>query len=360
MPNTVWGELVKSILDAAARADFNIEALLTAINLDPTLLEDIDTQVPQEKLAALWQELTNSSGEESIGLYLAEFARPTNVFIYICASSPNFSEALSQLVHYNQLIFEAREFTLETNGELTRITHTIPSSFRSFYPYYQWFSAMTVLHGRRMTGRDLIPQEVSFQYQQPADLSAYRRLFRAPLKFDQPVNEIVFDTRQLQKTLLRSDLGLFTTLDRYAEELLARLPQTGSIVDHVRQSLSVGLRGRQVGLEAIARTLEVEPRTLQRQLREAGTSYQAILDEMQRELSIYYLKEEQIAVYEVAFLLGFSEVSAFNRAFKRWTGQTPSELRQLERSNHAELAAKFQQNKQRRSKLSERMADGRE
>ncbi len=93
---------------------------------------------------------------------------------------------------------------------------------------------------------------------------------------------------------------------------------------------------------------------------EAGTSYQAILDEMQRELSIYYLKEEQIAVYEVAFLLGFSEASAFNRAFKRWTGQTPSEFRQLERLNHAELAAKFQQNKQRLSKLSERMADGRE
>ncbi len=151
--------------------------------------------------------------------------------------------------------------------------------------------------------------------------------------------------------MLRSDPGLCVILDRYAEELLAKLPQTNSIVDRVRQELSVGLRGGQVRLEAIAHTLEVEPRTLQRKLREAGISYQELLDEMRRELSIHYLKEEHISVYEVAFLLGFAETSAFHRAFKRWTGKTPSEFRRLDRLNHAEFKAKFQQNKQRRQKL---------
>jgi AraC-like DNA-binding protein len=360
MPNTVWGQLVKIILDAAASANFNVEALLTAVELDSALLEDIDARFPQEKLAALWQELVRSSGEESIGLYLAELARPATVINYACASSPNFSEALSRLVRYNQLIYEAREFTLETDGKLTRVTHTVPNPYRSFHPYYQFVSALIVLHGRKMTGRDLTPQEVSFQYPQPTDLCAHRRFFRAPLRFGQPVNEIVFDTGVLHKPLVRSDSGLLTILDRYVEKLLARLPQAEGIVDRVRQALSVELRQGQVSLESTALILEVEPRTLQRRLREAGTSYQAILDEMRRELSIYYLREEQIAVYEVAFLLGFSETGVFNRAFKRWTGQTPSEFRQCDRLNHAELAAQFQQNKQRRQKLSDQMTGGRE
>jgi AraC-like DNA-binding protein len=80
-------------------------------------------------------------------------------------------------------------------------------------------------------------------------------------------------------------------------------------------------------LTAIAQHLGYAPRTLQRKLEEAGTSYHALLDDMRRELSIYYLREAHIAVSEVAFLLGFSETSAFHRAFRRWMGVSPGEFR---------------------------------
>jgi AraC-like DNA-binding protein len=95
----------------------------------------------------------------------------------------------------------------------------------------------------------------------------------------------------------------------------------------VRQILSQGLRGGDPSLTAIAKQLGYAPRTLQRKLQEAGTSYHTLLDEMRQELSFYYLRDAQIAVSEVAFLLGFSETSAFHRAFKRWTGTSPGEFR---------------------------------
>ena len=80
-------------------------------------------------------------------------------------------------------------------------------------------------------------------------------------------------------------------------------------------------------MEAIAKRLACSPRTFQRKLKQAGTSYTCLLDEMRQQLSVHYLREAPIAVSEIAFLLGFSESSAFHRAFKRWTGISPGEFR---------------------------------
>ena len=80
-------------------------------------------------------------------------------------------------------------------------------------------------------------------------------------------------------------------------------------------------------LEVVAERLGMSARTLQRKLHASGTSHQELLDEMRRDLAVRYLREPGMAVCEVAYLLGFSESSAFHRAFKRWTGTTPSEFR---------------------------------
>ncbi|MEH2184414.1 helix-turn-helix domain-containing protein [Nostoc sp.] len=172
-----------------------------------------------------------------------------------------------------------------------------------------------------------MPLKVGFQHSLPEEISAYHRLFRAPVEFAQPINEIVFDSTFLSSPLLKSDPGLGRVLDRYIEDLLAKLPQSGSFIDGVRREISIQLRGGNLEVETIAKRLGFVSRTLQRKLKEAGTSYQELLDETRQSLSIYYLQEQQMAVSEVAFLLGFSEASAFYRAFKRWTGTTPSEFR---------------------------------
>lgn len=200
---------------------------------------------------------------------------------------------------------------------------TIPLS----HALCEWVGAHFVLLSRRLTGLDLVPLEMGFQHSKPDDLSAYDRFFRSPLAFDRPVNEMRLDAALIQYPLVQADPGLCTVLDQYAEELLARLPQAESFLDSVRRVISQELRGGDPSLTAIAKQLGYAPRTLQRKLQEAGTSYHTLLDEMRRELSIYYLREAQIAVSEVAFLLGFSETSAFHRAFRRWMGISPGEFR---------------------------------
>ncbi|HYY42110.1 MAG TPA: helix-turn-helix domain-containing protein, partial [Pyrinomonadaceae bacterium] len=171
-------------------------------------------------------------------------------------------------------------------------------------------------------------RSVSFQHPQPADTTEHRRIFRAPVHFDQPRNELVLDRALLALPLARADAGLCALLDRHAQELLARLPQRDDTTAQVRRLLSDALSGGDPNIAAVARQLGLSARTLQRKLRAEGTSYQDLLDLMRRDLARRYLQERDMAVCEVAYLLGFSGPSAFHRAFRRWTGVTPKEFRQ--------------------------------
>ncbi|MDF5733200.1 MAG: AraC family transcriptional regulator [Rhizonema sp. PD38] len=325
-------KLVQGILSAALAADSDLEAeqMLAAIGLYPEILEDADVYISHEKITALWVELVRCSGNPSIGLRMAEFTQPSSwdVAGYAVESSPDLNEAMRRIVRSARVLHEEVEMTFEIQGKVARLTHAVSSSPLPLHrPACDWVVAGIFQLIRRITGVDFVPLKVGFQHSLPEDISAYRRLFRAPFEFNRPVNEIVFDSTFLSLPLLKSYPELARVLDRYIEELLAKLPTSESFIDDVRREISIELRGGNLGVETIAKRLGFVPRTLQRKLKETGTSYQELLNEMRRALSIHYLQEQHMTVSEVAFLLGFSEASAFYRAFKHWTGTTPSEFR---------------------------------
>lgn len=330
MQNSVSVKLVQAILEAAAHCGLESNDILAALKLAPSCLEDVDGRISHEQFCALWQAITLRSQTDCIGLQMATAAKPKtwDVLGYAMHSSTNLAEAFERLVRYSRLRHTGAEFTFEVERDVAWITMTIPSTaLPPNNAMGEWVGANFVLLSRQLTGLDLVPLQMGFQHPKPEDLSAYHRLFRSPLAFDQPVNEMRLDATLIQRSLAQADPGLSSILDRHAEELLARLPQSESLLDSVNRLMSQGLRGGDPSLTAIAQQLGYAPRTLQRKLEEAGTSYHTLLDEMRRELSIYYLREAQIAVSEVAFLLGFSETSAFHRAFRRWMGVSPGEFR---------------------------------
>ncbi|MFO0658260.1 MAG: helix-turn-helix transcriptional regulator [Polyangiaceae bacterium] len=121
---------------------------------------------------------------------------------------------------------------------------------------------------------------------------------------------------------------LSRVIERHAEALLLSLPELSSgVADRVRQALANGLSDGGVTLAEVAKRLKMSERSLQRKLASEGVSFDALLDEIRRDLALRYLSDRNIAIAEVAFLLGYSEPSPFHRAFKRWTGTTPSEAR---------------------------------
>jgi AraC-like DNA-binding protein len=332
---TVQARAARKIVDAAAQAGIESEELYQAVGLDPASLSDPDKRIPNQQLVALYEHAARLTGDDAFGLHVAERISPTafDVLGYAALNSPTARQALHRLVRYYRIWTDGSKFDLETDATEARLTYSMidPPTGRH---ECEFTLAITVIGLRSATGTSWTPREVWFQHAPPENTSEHRRIFRAPIRFAQVSNELFFHRSLLDAPIARADPNLCAVLDRHAEELLAKLGAQGrsqNVVDQVRQILSIALRGGDPGLEAIARQLRMSTRTLQRKLNEKGTSHQDLLDEMRRELSMRYLQEPEIAICEVAYLLGFSESSTFHRAFRRWTGLTPKEYRQVER-----------------------------
>lgn len=332
--NRVSIKLIRGVLAAAAQLNLDADAILSATGLEPSILSDIDAYVTYAQYRNIWQEITQRSGQPEVGLQLADFAHAgTFDFLgYIMQSSLNLGESLTRMIRYARLLHEGVEFKLKSQGQVAQITHNVPTVTLPVCASSQWAIANLLQRSRDMTGLNLQPISVGFRCPLPKNLTVYQQKFRCPLEFNQPVDSIQMDLELLQRPMLKAEPGLCAVLERYGEDLLKRFPSVSTFLNNVRGVIIEELRKGNVGSEKISTRLGIVPRTLQRQLREAGTSYREVLDEIRRELSVYYLRNSDVAICEVAFLLGFSETSSFNRAFKRWYDLSPGEFRRL-RSN---------------------------
>jgi AraC-like DNA-binding protein len=147
------------------------------------------------------------------------------------------------------------------------------------------------------------------------------------VRFSAGENGLRLPVAELETPCVRADPALLAVLDRYAAERVERAPRSDSVADRGRAALAEELRAGEPSAATLAARLKMSVRTLNRSLGAEGTSYRRILDQLRRELAIHHLADDRLTIAEVAFLLGFSELSAFYRAFKRWTGRTPAELR---------------------------------
>ena len=138
---------------------------------------------------------------------------------------------------------------------------------------------------------------------------------------------LVLPRALLDRPLVSPNEGLFAYLERHAEALQARVAGSASLASRVRELLSARIRQGEPEQAAIAQALAMSERTLQRRLQDEGVTFAVLLDDVRADLGRMYLADPKLAIFEVAFLLGYSEPSAFNRAFRRWTGTSPSDFR---------------------------------
>ena len=144
---------------------------------------------------------------------------------------------------------------------------------------------------------------------------------------------MTFRQRDLQRPLLSADPDLAGYMDGLAEEVLASLAREGSLLEQIRRTIWMDLSGGRVSLKAVARRLGMGARSLQRRLKNEGTSFMGVLDDLRHEMAVQLLHDDRVAVYEIAFLLGYSDPSTFFRAFRRWEGKSPHEYRRSRFTN---------------------------
>jgi AraC-like DNA-binding protein len=147
------------------------------------------------------------------------------------------------------------------------------------------------------------------------------------VRFDQPRTGLVFDSKVMDLPIHTADSDLRRILERYCREILGRRPAVQNLTYQVRELIANLLTTGEPTIDTVAREMRMSSRTLERRLSAEGLSYRRILDDIRRQLAERYLGDERLGLSQITYLLGYSEPTAFNRAFRRWTGVTPTQYR---------------------------------
>ena len=293
-------------------------------------LADPDGRVPASLLLRLWEVLPSRCSDESFGFWLAEQlqAPPLSLASWVISSSPTLGEGFTRSLRYQRLLHDEARSELTVSASEACYRHQIGTPpFRAPSAAIE-FGFLSFLHlARRITGQQVVPLRVRFQHAAPRNVIRHQASFGPGLSFGAEVDELVLARASLDLPLLGGDPTLSQIVEAHAAAALARLPAQNDVSARVRAQIGDLLRQGTPSVEAVCQRLRVSRRTLQRQLSAAGSSFVSELDQARQQLAFRYLADLRISLQETAFLLGFSEASAFHRAFLRWTGETPNAWR---------------------------------
>ncbi|MDM8537890.1 AraC family transcriptional regulator ligand-binding domain-containing protein, partial [Desulfobacterales bacterium HSG17] len=236
-------------------------------------------------------------------------------------------EGVTQYIRFIKLANEGDHVELrETKHEAIVIYTTENPIFESMPAMERNFS-VAVTRMRRYAHESIIPSRVEFKHPEPEYTAEYQRIFQAPVLFEQAENRLIYPVHFLALDMDKSSTHLYSVFLQYAESLLSRMVLSRPHTKRARQFIVKHLADGDVAIEKVAHALHMSRQTLYRKLKKENTSFKALLEETRKNMAKAYLEQNEYSITDVAFLLGFSETSAFNRAFKRWHGKNPSDFR---------------------------------
>jgi AraC-like DNA-binding protein len=329
---TVSAYLTRSLLGHAAKQGIDSQGICRHAGLPADALDDLEARIPARVFESIWNEVVRRSQDGSFGLHLGaggELFKDGYVLRTVMLNCPTLGDGIDRFCRYHGLLADFVNPKLDCEGERAKIVLQPVRAEVALDRHH----AEAVLAAIASLLRSLVEGGVSlvqvwFGHPQPGAADELQRFFGCPLRFRAPLNALVFAREDLARPLAMADPELLATLEELVQTRLARLQATGRWAAKVRAWFGRALpRGEKPSIASVARELGVSGRLLQSRLKQEGTSYQKLLDQVREDLAIGYLKKGDVTLCELAFLLGYSEQSAFNHAFKRWTGSTPGEFK---------------------------------
>lgn len=327
---TIASHFIRAALRGAERQGRDCSALLREVGIQPAILDEPRARVAPEQFAHLVQLLWVFLDDEYLGFGAQRSKLGT--FAMMCYSlihCRNLEKALRRGALFYQLFPDAPEIRLQQEGAWVRLT--VDDRALWDLDHFLVESLLVIWHrlGSWLIGQRIRLEQASFRHAAPAHLAEYDLIFPCPREFNAPQTGLLFHQRYLAMPLLQDERTLKLFLQHSPADLLARPDGGDSLISQIRRLL-----GRDCeywpDLEQVAEQLHTSPQTLRRRLREEGSSFQELKDHLRRDLAIYHLGRDELSIQVIAEQLGFSEPSAFHRAFKKWTGLTPGAYRSQE------------------------------
>ena len=300
--------------------------------LDPELMDKPRERYKAERQVAAWRKAAELVDDPCFGLKIAQVWSPTDLHAlgYAFLASTTLRTGLQRLSRYVQVVNDVVGYDLGEDGEIVSVTLTTAHTMYQppFAPQEDSGWATIASMCRAVYGEDLDPVEVRFQHSAPSCKGDYYGFFRCPVRFASDASAILFSRADVDRPLPAANRELAQANDRILTDFLSKL-RKDDLITRVKTAIAEDLPSGSPSDKVIAKSVFMSPRTLNRKLTSQGTNYSQLLEAVRHELAEQYVADPSLSLSEISFLLGFSELSAFSRAFKRWTGDAPSAAREI-------------------------------
>lgn len=305
------------------------DLVFTRVGVDESRLTDPKLALDLGAYVGMMEEAAAQTGNDNFGLWYGQQFKPGMLGLIgeVALASPTLGAAVANLAELFPYHQQATETRFAREGDLLRLEYRIlDGRILSRRQDAELTMGMFANVFRACLGPDWTPEEVHCEHPRPEAWKEHERAFDAPIHFGQRTNAIVFRDRDLDRPMPGADLARLT---RLRDELIRVAGGTGALgfLDRVKGEVRSRLPDGNPVVEEVAEAIGMARWTLQRRLADAGLSYSDVVDLVRRDLACLHLRQPHVAVAEIGFMLGYSEVSAFSRAFRRWTGLSPQAFR---------------------------------
>ncbi len=328
---TVAAGLARGLIDLAVSKGANRQALAGRVGIDLEDLQDQDNRIPFQNYVALMRAGKELSNDPALALYYGETNDMSEISVVglIAHACETMIEAFAQLNRYGRLVIEfdggPDRFRLasERGGLWVVDNRRNPNDF--FELTESTFARM--ICGPRRVGVMSVAKAVHVTHAAPPYRAEYERVFGAPVTFESDWNAVQIDETSMAQRIAPQPRYVFGVLSDRADMLLKSLESSKSTRGRVESLLMPVLHTGDASMDIVAGKMALSRQTLFRKLKAEDTTFEKVLDELRHRLALDYLSGRKVSVNETAYLVGFSEPAAFSRAFKRWTGTSPREMR---------------------------------
>ena len=303
------------------------EASLRAAGLSRDTLASIENRLPYLGVRALWEAAADAAGDPSFGVHVAEVlpSGALDVLDYVISAEATAGASFSRLIRYVRLVHDAANLRLVVAPAHASIVGGVPTMPAPQLDEFLY--TLLLVRSRRATGVEWRPERMAFQHECTHDDAELSRVFACPLDFGAREVEMRFARSVLDLPHLHADSSLLAVVSRFADDALRSVPSGPDLVARASSAIARRMSTELPTLSDTAAAVQVPERTLQRRLAQASVTHSTLVEGVRRQLALKHVTDASLSIAEIAFLLHFADSTAFDRAFKRWTGETPARYR---------------------------------
>lgn len=308
---------------------FNAPHVEQLTGLTMSELTDPDRRVPANAHYRLWEHAEYVTGDPGVGLHAGKVVDPERMGLvgHVFFNCDTLGEAVTQYVRLHRLINESVFLSFEQTADQAILCWQPDRAEHYCRQDMDRTLAASITRTRHFIHPGIQAEWVEIAHPAPVYAHEYEKLLGGPVRFDCSITRLAFNSRHLGHPIPRRNPYVYSAVLKQVNSLLARLQSRRSFGRKIHRLISKQMATEKIDADTLARQCHMSRQTLYRKLKKEGLSFQGLVEQVRQDKALRYVAGDQYALGEIAFLLGFSELSAFSRAFKRWTGTSPAEYR---------------------------------